>query len=112
MTAPVEMKVPKLNRVGFQEALDKVKINADGMQISTRSELQLVEAEKDLIILVAEGQEIRVELEYVRKLQAELAGIEKTLTINEADNATARRALLAQINVFRESGVELPKEKT
>jgi len=111
MTAPVEMKHPRINRSAFQEALDKVKINADGLEIQTRSELQLIEAEKDLILLVNEGREIRNELEYVENFLAELNKIHKTLQVNEADNATARRALLAQINVFRESGIEIPKEQ-
>lgn len=111
MTAPVQMTHPTLNRDAFQEALDRVKINADNMEVKTRSEFQLQIAEQDMRKLIEEGEEIRTELDWIKQLEEQIASTRKTLEVNEADNAIARRGLLAQINVLRENGIELPKNQ-
>lgn len=111
MTTPIEMSLQKLDRKGLQEALDKVKKNSSGLEIRTRSEFQLIESEGKLSFLQDEGVAIRVELDYVDELMRFLENAKKVLTINEADNAVARRAMLAQINALRESGIVVPKNQ-
>lgn len=111
MTTPIEMSVQKLDRRGLQEALDKVKKNSAGLEIRTRSEFQLLDAEAKLSNLHDEGVEIRAEIDYVDELMRFLENAKKVLSINEADNAVARRAMLAQINALRESGIVAPKNQ-
>lgn len=109
MTAPMEMRTPTVNRQGFQEALDKVTKYAEGLEVRTRSELQLENAIKEAEKLDTEGAEIREELKFLAALEAELIRARGILQTNEADNAAARHGMLAQIHALRESGV-VPKK--
>lgn len=107
MTTPSEVAIPRINRDNFQKAIDKLMVDAKGLEIKTRSEVKLEAEELELQKLEAEGREIRSQLETCKALIEQLEEIKGVFVMNEADNAVARGAVLSSIDSLRKAGVAI-----
>lgn len=111
MTVPTKAAVPAYDMSGFERALDGLRKEFIGAEIHTRSEVRLVDAERELKELDAQGRDVRAKLDYLDTAQRSIDEIRKIMTTHDADIAVERNALLQLINALRGAGVTTEQGK-